>query len=174
MIIIKNAYKDVEVIGTVEDISTFKNDADFFIAIGDNKVRQCIFNKINNQKCTIVTLIDPSSIISEDVSIGIGTIIMPGVIINSSSIIGEGCIINTSSSIDHDNAIGNFVHLSPGVRLAGNVKISDLCWIGIGAIIINNIVINEEIVLGAGAVLIEGIDKKGTYLGIPARIKKNK
>lgn len=37
--------------------------------------------------------------------------------------ISRGCIINTGSTIDHDNSIEGYVHMSPGVHLAGTVRV---------------------------------------------------
>src|SRR5699024_378697 len=103
---------------------------------------------------SITTLIHPSAIIATEVEIGIGTVIMAGVVVNSSTRIGNGVIINTSASVDHDNVIEDFVHLSPGVRIAGTVKVGKQSWLGIGSTIINNIVISEKTIIGAGAVIV--------------------
>lgn len=94
---------------------------------------------------------------------------MAGVVINSSTKIGKGCIINTSSSIDHDNIIGDYVHISPGVKLAGAVNIGRESWLGIGSIVINNISITSGCILGASTVVVKNIPESGTYIGVPAR-----
>ncbi|MFF2588512.1 hypothetical protein ACFVSS_11545 [Peribacillus butanolivorans] len=52
--------------------------------------------------------------------------------------IGEGCIINTGSTIDHDNYIEDYVHISPGVQVAGTVTIGQGSWLGIGSIVSKN------------------------------------
>lgn len=158
-----------KVIGQICDAEKFKSDSDFFVAIGNNDLREEIQNKLEEDHYKLVTLIHPSSVISADVIINIGTVIMASVVINASCRIGKGCIINTSSSIDHDSIINDFVHISPGTHLAGNVSIGENSWLGIGCVIINNITICDSCIIGAGAVVIENISKKDTYVGVPAK-----
>jgi acetyltransferase-like isoleucine patch superfamily enzyme len=94
---------------------------------------------------------------------------MAGVVINSSTKIGKGCIINTSSSLEHDNVIEDYVHISPGVRLAGTVRIGKGSWLGIGSVVSNNVNICSGCKVGAGAVVVKDITEPGTYVGVPVR-----
>ncbi|SMB88641.1 sugar O-acyltransferase, sialic acid O-acetyltransferase NeuD family [Desulfonispora thiosulfatigenes DSM 11270] len=159
------------VIGKTADAFTYKDNADFFVAIGTNDTRERLQEKLIDEGLNVVTLIHPSVIIGIDVEIGIGTVIMAGVVINSSSRIGKGCIINTSSSLDHDNIIEDYVHISPGVNLAGTVKVGKGSWIGIGSTVSNNVNICNGCKVGAGAVLVKDITEPGTYVGVPVRKK---
>lgn len=160
-----------DVVGNTNDTNEYKERADFFVAIGDNSIRENIQERLMNNRFSIATLIHPDAVIAIDVEIGIGTAVMAGVVINTSTRIGDGCIINTSSSIDHDNMIKDFVHISPGVKLAGTVSIGTGTWLGIGSIVINNISIIERSLIGAGSLVIEDINTPGTYMGSPVRRK---
>ena len=159
----------LEVIGKTADALTYKDEADFFVAIGNNAVRERVQEKLIEQGLNVVSLIHPGSVIGTDVEVGIGTAVMAGVVINSSSRIGKGCIINTSSSLDHDNVIEDYVHISPGVRTAGSVSIGKGTWLGIGSIVSNNINICSGCKVGAGAVVVKDIPEPGTYVGVPVR-----
>ena len=159
----------LEVIGRTADAFTYKEEADFFVAIGSNATREKIQEKLIDEGLNVVSLIHPSAIIGTDVEIGIGTTVMAGVVINSSSRIGKGCIINTSSSLDHDNVIENYVHISPGVNMAGTVKVGKGSWIGIGSVVSNNVNICSGCKVGAGAVVVKDITEPGTYVGVPVR-----
>lgn len=158
-----------EISGSISEFGNYIDDSDFFVAIGDNEIREELTNELLDNQATIVTLIHPQAIVAENVKIEKGSVIMAGVVINSATEIGKGCIINTSSSVDHDNAIGDFVHISPGAHLAGAVTIGKMCWIGSGVTIINNVYINCKNVIGAGAVVIKKIKEQGVYVGIPAK-----
>lgn len=158
-----------EVIGKTADAIRYKEEADFFIAIGNNVTREKIQEKLINEGVSIVTLIHPSAVIGSDVEIKTGTVVMAGVVINSSSRVGKGCIINTSSSLDHDNIIEDYVHISPGSNISGTVSIGKGNWIGIGSVINNNVNICSGCKFGAGAVVIKDITEPGTYVGVPAR-----
>lgn len=158
-----------DVVGATIDAIKYKEKADFFVAIGNNETRKKVQENFVAQGLNIVTLVHPNAVIGTDVEIGIGTVIMAGVVINSSTQIGNGCIINTCSSVDHDNEIKDYVHLSPGVRTAGNVTVDHTTWLGIGSVISNNVYICDECKIGAGAVVINRITEPGIYLGVPAR-----
>ena len=159
----------LEVIGKTTDAFTYKDEADFFVAIGNNAIREKVQEKLMDEGLNVVGLTHPSAVIGTDVEIGIGTAVMAGVVINSSSRIGKGCIINTSSSLDHDNAIEDYAHISPGVNMAGTVKVGTKSWIGIGSVVSNNVNVCSGCKIGAGAVVVKDITEPGTYVGVPAR-----
>lgn len=147
-------------------------DSDIFIAIGNSKVRSRIQKEVELAGKNIPTLIHPSAVVGENVSIGIGTVVVAGAVINPGTVIGRGCIINTGASVDHDCQIADFVHVSVGAHVAGTVKIGRSTWIGVGAIVSNNINICGDCMVGAGAVVIKDIKEPGTYVGVPVGISR--
>lgn len=146
---------------------------DVFIAVGNNKTREEIVAKFNTLSIRYATLIDPSACISPSVEIQEGSLIMPGSVINANSKIGRHSIINTSSSVDHDCLIDEFVHLSPGVHLAGAVTVKKGAHLGIGCVVIPFTTIGEGSVVGAGAAVVRDVPANVTTVGVPARIIKN-
>jgi len=140
--------------------------------IGDNQIRAKMYQKCIKNKLIIKTLIHPSASISEYVQIAEGTVVMANVVINVDSIIGKCCIINSSSIVEHDNTIGDFVHLSPHVACAGNIKIQNYTHIGIGTCIIQGITIGSNSIIGAGSVVIKDIKSKILAYGNPCKAIK--
>lgn len=63
----------------------YRENTDFFVAIGDNSTRELILNKLIDEEYNIATLIHPKAVIAQDVKIGIGTAVMAGVVINCST-----------------------------------------------------------------------------------------
>ncbi|AZN38588.1 acetyltransferase [Paenibacillus albus] len=159
----------LEVIGKSSDVHQYVKDNDVFIGIGNNAVRKRIHTDLESKHASIPTLVHPTAIIGERVEIEPGTVVMAGAIINCCTSIGKGCIINTGAIVEHDNQVEDFVHLSPGVRLAGTVRVGEGTWLGIGSIVINNITITSESIIGAGAVVVRDIMMAGTYVGVPAK-----
>lgn len=159
----------IEVVG--KSINAFKHiqDCDLFIGVGNNETREKIQEKLEAQGACIPTLIHPAAVIGEQVILGAGTVIMAGTVINCCTEIGKGCIVNTSASIDHDSFIGDYVHISPGVHLAGTVKVGKGSWLGIGSSVSNNINIAGGCIVGAGAVVVRDITESGVYVGVPVR-----
>lgn len=161
-----------KVIGTSKEITKYR-DYDFIIAIGNNRIREKISDTLGKENIKQTVLIHPSAVIDETAIIKEGTVVMANAVINASVQIGRSCIINTASSIDHDCIINDFVHISPGVHVAGTVTIGRNTWIGIGSTVINNLEICANCIIGAGSTVIKDIKEEGTYIGSPAeRMKK--
>lgn len=139
------------------------------IAIGNNKIREKIFNELINDNIKIATLIHPSAIVSKRAKIDIGTVVMAGVVVNSEAKIGKCVILNSSSVIEHENIIDDFVHISPNVALAGDVSVGKFTHIGIGVTIIQGIKIGQNSIIGAGSVVIRDIEDNSKVVGVPAK-----
>ncbi|MDV5067654.1 acetyltransferase [Bacillus sp. W1] len=159
----------IEIIGKSTGVLKYIKDYDIFVGIGNNTIREKIQEQLEFQGASIPVLIHPHAVIGKQVFLEAGTVVMAGAIINCCTKIGKGCIINTASTIDHDNVIEDYVHVSPGVNLAGTVSIGRNTWLGIGSVISNNINIIDNCKIGAGAVVIKDITESGTYVGVPAR-----
>lgn len=155
--------------GRSKDIDNYKDECDYIIAIGNNTIREKIYNKLSKLGINQITLIHPTAVIDKTVVIEEGTVVMANAVLNADVKIGKGCIINTAATIDHDCTINDFVHISPGVKIAGTVDIGKRTWIGIGSSIINNLTICDNCMIGAGSTVIYDIKCSGTYVGSPVR-----
>lgn len=156
------------VYGPSLDKASYRNE-DFFVAVGNAKIRERLFGELDEKGLSIVSLIHPAAVLGQRVRIGRGTAVMAGVVINPDTSIGEGCIINTGATVDHDNRIEDFVHVSVGVHLAGTVSVGKGTWVGAGAVVSNNISLCAGCMIGTGAVVVKDINEAGTYTGVPAR-----
>ena len=159
------------VIGAEKDAYGCNNElkSDFFVAIGNSKIRERIQQALEEAGLNVITLIHPSAVVAEDISIGSGTVLMAGTVVNPGTSIDKGCIINTGATVDHDNVINDYVHISVGAHLAGTVELGKHVWVGAGTVISNNIAVISDTVIGAGAVVIDNIKLAGTYIGVPAK-----
>ncbi len=172
----RNGYKDIIFIDDGNnkyinfDIFCYelKDVLNVVLAIGDNKTRLKIFEKVEKAGFKVITLIDPSAIIAPSVEIEIGSVIMPGVIINAGACIEEGVIINSGAVVEHETKVGAYSHISPNVSLAGGVKIGNFTHIGIGSSVIQNIIIGDNVIVGAGSVVIKNIRDDMVVVGNPA------
>ena len=151
------------------DTMTTELEGDLFVAIGNAVARKKLMERDSYRHFPV--LIHPNAVIAEEVEIGLGTVIMAGTVINPGVKIGMGCIVNTSSSIDHDCIIGDYCHISVGTHLCGTVAMGNMNWVGAGTIVSNNVSICNDCIFGAGTVVIKNIEKAGTYVGVPAKIK---
>lgn len=145
----------------------YRDSHEFFVAIGDNTIRERVQREFFANDAEFATLIHPSATIAREVEIAEGTLIAAGVAINPSTKIGKGAILNTACTIDHDSKVGDFVHISPGAHLAGTVSVGKRSWLGIGSIVKNNVTICDDVTIGAGGVVVKDINGSGIYVGVP-------
>ena len=148
----------------------FKHDLNYFISIGNNRVRKNLANRLN---VNFQVLIHPYSRVSSlEVIIGKGSVIMVGAIINPFVRIGEQCIINSGAIVEHDCKIGDYAHVCPGANLAGGVVVGEGTMIGIGAVVIQGIKIGRWAIIGAGAVIVNDVPDFAIVVGVPGKIIK--
>jgi UDP-N-acetylbacillosamine N-acetyltransferase len=145
----------------------------FFVAIGNNQARARVQASLSAQGANLRTLIHPSAVVSQHSKIGKGTLVNAGAIINVLASIGEGCIINTAATVDHDCRLGDFVHLAPGVHLAGTVTIGKESFLGIGTVVIPNVKIGYSVVIGAGSTVLVDVPDKVVAVGSPVKVINN-
>ena len=145
----------------IDNVAQLKNDLksydDFFVAIGENKVRHKMISWLREEKVKIVNLVHPKSTISKFSSLGVGTCIMANAVVNPGTSIKEGVIINTSSSIDHDCIIKDYAHISPNCSLSGNVSIGKFTHLGTGTSVHPGILIGNNVKTGIGSKIYQNI-----------------
>lgn len=158
------------VLGTTQKLAEFK-DVYVVCAIGSSKIRKMIVEKVLqiNPELKFATLIDPSVIISDLVTVGEGTIICPGSVITVNITIGKHVIINYDCTIGHDAVLDDFVTLYPSVNISGMTHLETLVEMGVGSQIIQMKTVGKETIVGAGSVIIRDLPEKCTAVGVPAQ-----
>jgi len=170
---------EYKVMGKEEDLPSILSntpDCKIFVAIGDNKTRGEVVNKIKGILPSIefISAVHPSAQIGKNVKIGQGVAIMAGTIINSDCVIEDFSIVNTKASIDHDSKMLEFSSVGPNVTTGGNVNIGKYSMVGISATISNGISIGDHAIIGAGSLLIKDCKDHMIMYGSPAKeIRKN-
>lgn len=154
-----------------DSIDSFKKYKDYYfnISIGNNKIRQNIYSKLNLSDNKYPAFIHPTAIIGTDVHIGFGTVIMANVVINADTCVGKHSIINTMASVGHDVTINDFVHISPNSTLTGGVKVGSSSQIGASATVIPQKSIGKNTIVGAGATVVNDIEDNEVVVGTPAK-----
>ena len=150
------------------DISFLNSLSDIWAvcAVANVKERKKIVNKIRNAK--FATLIDPSVVMSNRISIGEGSIVFANTVISLDINIGKHVIVGLESTIGHDVVVQDYVSIYPGVHLSGNVTVNQLTEIGTGANIIQGINLGSESVIGMGAAVLKDVPDCCTMVGNPA------
>jgi methionyl-tRNA formyltransferase len=142
----------------------------FFIAIGDNVIRQKIFEQCAAKGCMPVNAIHPTAAIDPSATLSpYGIMISSHVSINALSKIGRAVICNTGCIIEHECEVDDFVHVGPGTVLCGNVVIGKGTFVGANAVVRQGVHIGKNCTIGAGAVVIKDVPDNTIVIGNPSR-----
>ena len=145
----------------------------YFIAIGDNKIRQKIYRNLSSVIGQPINAVHSSAIISSSAILQDGIMIAANATINPLAQIGKAVICNTGAVIEHECIVGDFVHIAPAAVLCGNVTIGENSFIGANSVIRQGITIGKNVTVGAGSVIIEDISDNVMVAGNPHRILSN-
>lgn len=155
----------VPILGPIDALNE-QNHALGIIAIGNNLIRKKFASHFNFRWAT---LIHPTAVIHPSVIIGAGSVVFAGAIIQPDATVGEHVIVNTGATVDHDCVIRDFVHLAPGVHLAGDVQVEEGAFVGISSAAIQGSKIGAWATVGAGGVVIKDVPPGVTAVGLPAK-----
>jgi len=109
-------------------------------------------------------------------------------------IIGENCRIGMNSSVSRGTIddtiimnnvlIGEYVHIGHNTQIAnncvftvrsticGSVIVHENCWFGPHSLVLSQVEVGKNIKLAANSVLYSKVNRKGTYIGNPAKFFK--
>ena len=154
----------------------FENDVRnyfFVIGIGDGKIREKIVKKLEKHNLNFCSIIHPSVIYAESVSIGNGTVIQAGVKIAPNCKIGDHVLINLNSIIGHDTILKDYVTISPTSVINGESLIELGTYIGSASVIQDTITIGKWSVIGIGSIVNQNIPAYSVYVNPNGRVIKN-
>ena len=144
------------------------------LGVGDCDARLRIAERAVAAGFALGTVIHPTSVLAADVVIDAGSVVFASVVVNPGSRIGRAVVLNTACSVDHDCVVGDGAHLSPGVRLAGNVRVGELSWLGIGSVVIQGVTIGARSVVGAGSVVLKDLPSDIVAYGVPTSVRRDR
>lgn len=140
--------------------------------IGNNEIRNKLYEKAKSLGFNLINAIHPKSIIADNLVLGQGNAIMAGTIVNTGVTLGSNIVLNTGCIIEHDVVIEDNVFVGPGAVIGGGVSIGENAFIGLGAKIIQGVTIGSNSVVGAGSVVINDISENTLNVGVPAKTLK--
>lgn len=146
----------------------------FFVAIGDNKIRNKIFNRCISLGMTPVNIVSKTATVSKRAKIGGGVCILHHAVVHVNAEIGDNCIINTGATVDHDCKVGKSAHISAESLICGFSHVGEGTLIAPGVTVRDRMNVGNWCVVGLGAAVVNDIEDNIICYGVPARIiKKN-
>lgn len=142
------------------------------VALGDNRLRRKIGERLRAQGFTLATAIHPSAVVSPSARIGEGVVIMAQAVINAAARVGDHVIVNTGAIVEHDCVLGAGVHAAPRSVMGGGCELGEDAFFGLGAAARPLSRIGARAVVGTGAVVIGEIAADAVVTGTPARSRR--
>lgn len=155
-----------------EKLSNLNIDAyQVMIAIGDPIIRKKIANKLPKET-TYFSYIHPTSLVLNNIAVGIGSYIGPYCILTTNIKIGKHSILNRSNQIGHDTITKDYLTMMPGSIISGSCSIGECFYLGTNASVKEKITIVDDVTVGLNSGVVKNILVKGTYGGLPSKLIK--
>lgn len=139
------------------------------IAISSPAVKRRFSEILKSRGFKCPSFVHPSSVCSNNVTIGEGVVISPNCVISSNVALGSFSYINFSCGVGHDATIGSFVQINPGAQLGGGAVIGDSCLIGSGSTILQGVNVGPAATIASGSVVFTSVAEGAVVMGNPAK-----
>ena len=150
------------VLGPIDDIP---RRAPAIIAIGDNRVRQQLAQRLDLEW---ITVIHPFSWLHPEIRLGSGTVVCAGALVQVGAQIGAHVILNNRAGVGHDARVGDYAHISVA-HLGGGASAGEGALLGMGSVVLPRVTVGDWATVGAGATVTSDVRPGTTVVGSPAR-----
>lgn len=154
---------DYKIIGTIADYLPKDNDV-FVCGVAMPKAKEKVVTIMKKKGAKFETIISPSSIISDSLTMGEGCYIF-GVISLNAKLGDFVCIMG---SMVGGATIGDFSTIT-GFANITNAKLGKRVFVGSHAVVLNNLEIGDDAFIGAGSVVIRKVKAGTKVFGNPAK-----
>jgi len=141
-----------------------------FVAVGSPQLRQKIVESLPGET-EFFSIRHPSSVLSQRVSLGVGSLISAGAILTCDITLGAHTHLNVNSTLSHDCVAKDYLTLAPGVNISGSCRIGLRVEFGTNSCVKQGVHIVDDVMVGMGAVVVKNLDAAGVYIGCPARLQ---
>jgi sugar O-acyltransferase (sialic acid O-acetyltransferase NeuD family) len=162
------------ILGGVEWVRNARHPVHVVLGVGFPSSKYQLVRRLRNDVAGFPSLIHPSAILSEFVTVGEGVVVTAGNVLTTQVRVEDFAMLNLSCTVGHDSIVGAYSSIAPGTNLSGNVRVGEGAEIGTGAKVVPGVTIGGWSVVGAGAVVVSDLPSNSTAVGIPARVIKTR
>ncbi len=135
----------IKVIGSTLDLPTlFKEYKKLVVTIGDNVIREHIYEITTEIGYEFPNLIHPSAYVSPYAKIGLGCVFLNHVTVQNGSSVGNGVLLNAGVEIHHDCSVSDFDLIYTNSVVRTYAKVGKRVRIGSNVTICNNAVVLDD------------------------------
>ena len=152
---------DLPVFCATADLSSCRQYVDVaIVAIGNNRLREELHQKLNAAGFELATVVHPKAIVSPRAVVGEGCAIMAGAIVGTEAQLGAGVIVNCGAVVDHHCLVEEFGHLGVNAGMAGGAVLGRGAWMQAGSVLGYGVSVGGGVVLAPGEA-IKKINRNG-------------
>jgi sugar O-acyltransferase (sialic acid O-acetyltransferase NeuD family) len=155
-----------------EKFQSLSGKLEVTIAVGEPLTRSFLYEKLVRAGIELVTICDPSSIISNTAILGRGCIIGEFATIHANVKIGDNSVVQPFCCVGHDISVGRHTVISTTANIGGGTQIGNKVYLGMNCSILQNLRIDDEAIVAMGAAVFRDVESNTTVIGNPARTTK--
>ena len=135
---------DIPVIGHTENLQElFAEYKKLVVVIGNNAVRERIYDTATNIGYHFPNLISQHAYISPYAKLGWGCVILNNAVVQNGSIVGNGVLLNPGVEIHHDCLVEDYNLIYTNSVVRTHAKVGKCACIGSNVTICNNVVVPD-------------------------------
>lgn len=156
------------IVGTIKE---YRPDGEQVLAMGisDPKVKLQLAEELRGRGATFVSVVHPTVVLGERVTIGTGCVLCPRVVISCDAEVGDFVTLNVGCSIGHDTRTSAGATVSSHCDLMGWATLERGAFLGSHASVLPRGTVGEFGIVGAGSVVLRRAPANATVMGVPAR-----
>ena len=168
--VVDEKYRDARIMGlpVLRESQFDPQNTEMVVGVGDPTIRQRIVDGLP-ATTRHRTLVHPSAVVSQWVTLGEGAIVCAGTILTCQIGIGKYCHLNLLTTVGHDCTMGDYFTTAPGVNISGNCTFADRVYFGTSAATRQGVTSVSDVVVGMGAMVVKNLSEPGVYVGTPAK-----
>ena len=141
------------VIGTTSDMEKFFPEyRSLIVTIGNNKLRQLLYEKASSIGYTFPNIIHTSAYLSSRAQIGNGCVILNNAVVQNNARCGNGCILNAGVELHQDSCIGDNCLIYANSVVRGLTQVGNRVWIGSNVTVSTSATVPDDTVIPDGSV----------------------
>ena len=141
------------VIGKTSEMAKFYGDYKLLlVTIGNNKLRERLYQEAATIGYTFPNIIHPTAYISPHAHIGSGCVILNNAVIQNNARCGDGCILNPGVELHHDSTIGLYCLIYTNSVVRSLTHVGDRVWIGSNVTVSTSATVLDDEIIKDGRV----------------------
>ena len=126
------------------------------VAIGNNALRERIFQQLAEACSEFATVVHPRAIVSPSAILGAGSAVIAVAVLGIETSLGVGTTVNCGAVVDHQAKVEDYGYLGVNASMAGGTVLGRNAWMQAGAAIGYGVCVSPGSILEPGVSLVTG------------------